>query len=189
MMQCKSGIYKIANIETGDFYIGSAVNLNGRFRVHKSTLRNQKHDNQILQRVYNKYGMEKLSFEIVEYIKNINNLISREQHYLDTLNPRYNILKIAGNTLGYKFSQESKNKLSKAQLGNKKHLGHKHSAETKEKLSKLSSRPFKIISPEGETICGVNLKGFCKKNNLSIDCMYRVIKNKNKSHKGYTNAN
>ena len=66
----KSGIYKIANKGTGDFYIGSAVNLNSRISIHKSTLKNNVHHNIILQRIYNKYGLDKLSFEVIEYINN-----------------------------------------------------------------------------------------------------------------------
>lgn len=34
-------------------------------------------------------------------------MIEREQYYIDTLNPEYNILKIAGSPLGYKHSEET----------------------------------------------------------------------------------
>jgi len=39
-------------------------------------------------------------------------LLSREDYYFQTLNPEYNILKIAGNSLGYKHSPESIKKIS-----------------------------------------------------------------------------
>jgi len=35
-------IYKIANIVTGDFYIGSSVNINKRFNRHENMLKNNK---------------------------------------------------------------------------------------------------------------------------------------------------
>ncbi len=72
-----SGIYKIANIVTGDFYIGSSINIDKRFSRHKSDLKKQKHCNQILQRTCNKYGFDNLQFEIVEHVEVKNKLIER----------------------------------------------------------------------------------------------------------------
>ena len=207
MMQPNSGIYKITNTKTGDFYIGSAINFKKRFGIHISTLKNQKHDNQILQKVYNKYGLEKLSFEIVEVIKDKKNLISREQYYLDNLKPKYNICKIAGSTLGYKFSNESKVKMSKAKENyvpwnvGKFHLketkekisitkkGKKLSEEHKKRISGGSGKKFKIKSSGGEIITNKNISSFCKKYNLSERRLGEVINNKRKSYGGYTNAN
>jgi group I intron endonuclease len=39
-------------------------------------------------------------------------LIEREQYYIDTLNPEYNILKVAGSLFGYKHTIESLQKMS-----------------------------------------------------------------------------
>ena len=39
------------------------------------------------------------------------NTIEREQYYLTSLKPKYNILKVAGSLLGYKHSEETKGKL------------------------------------------------------------------------------
>jgi len=41
-------------------------------------------------------------------------LLAMEQHYLDLLSPRYNILKVAGSPLGSKMSAEAKAKISAA---------------------------------------------------------------------------
>lgn len=48
--------------------------------------------------------------EILEYCEP-ENVIEREQYYLDTLKPEYNILKIAGSTLGYTHTEETREKL------------------------------------------------------------------------------
>ena len=37
--------------------------------------------------------------------------MDREQYYLDCLKPEYNILKIAGSSLGFKHSEETKVKI------------------------------------------------------------------------------
>jgi group I intron endonuclease len=102
----KSGIYKITNNVNGKFYIGSAKSLSSRWRLHKSQLKNNKHHSIYLQRSFNKYGYSSFSFEIIECCE-IEDLIEREQFYLDSLKPQYNMAKIAGNCLGVKHSPES----------------------------------------------------------------------------------
>ena len=44
-------------------------------------------------------------------------LLSREQHFLDTLEPEYNVLDSAGNSQGYKHTPESIDKISKSSRG------------------------------------------------------------------------
>ena len=104
----KSGIYIIKNVKNDKKYIGSAINLNGRWNEHKSRLRKNKHPNLILQNVYNKHGIEILEFSVLEFINDKEDLILREQHYLDLWNPEYNICKIAGSTLGVACSDEAR---------------------------------------------------------------------------------
>lgn len=85
-----SGIYKILNVENGDFYIGSSKNLNKRWRDHQFKLNLGKHINCILQRSWNKYGENSFKFEIIELCSN-EKLFEKEQFYLDELKPKYNI--------------------------------------------------------------------------------------------------
>lgn len=54
-----------------------------------------------------KYGYSSFQLEILEYC-DIADLTEREQYYLDKLNPKYNILKIAGSSLGHKLTEETK---------------------------------------------------------------------------------
>jgi group I intron endonuclease len=53
-----------------------------------------------------KHGYSSFSLEILEYCDG-DQAISREQYYLDLLNPEYNILKKAGSRLGSKHSSEA----------------------------------------------------------------------------------
>ncbi len=197
-----SGIYKIANKVTRDYYIGSSVDINKRFIRHKTDLKHNNHGNIYLQRIHNKYGIDNLSFEIIEYVGNKNNLIAREQYYFDILKPEYNLQKIAGSNLGYKPSAETRKKISKALKGRK---GHPCSEKTKRKFSELykgkklsathisnrtqaQSKPFRIISPQGKLIEGKNLHKFCRENNLDSSSMHKVMLGKYgyKSYKGWT---
>ena len=82
----ESGIYKIINIITNKFYLGSAKNLTKRWQRHLNALTKDKHENIYLQRAFKKYGKENFRFEIIEYCE-IKDLLIREQYYLDYLTP------------------------------------------------------------------------------------------------------
>ena len=55
-----------------------------------------------------KYGINNFRLEILEYCDR-NNVLAREQFYLDLIKPKYNILKIAGSSLGFKHSEKTLN--------------------------------------------------------------------------------
>jgi group I intron endonuclease len=57
-----------------------------------------------------KYGYSSFSLEILEYCER-SLAVSREQYYIDSLTPEYNILKKAGSSLGYRHSEETLEKL------------------------------------------------------------------------------
>lgn len=107
-----SGIYEIINSINTKSYIGSSKNLKQRRDIHFSLLRNNKHPNKHLQRACNKYGLEVFKFEILEECE-IDSLIEKEQHYLDTLKPQYNKRIIAESNLGrtYIMKEEHKYKI------------------------------------------------------------------------------
>jgi group I intron endonuclease len=105
----KSGIW-VNNIN-GNTYIGSAVNLNNRLKQHLYNI----NSSVPLQRAILKYELSNFSIEVLEYCP-IEQLIEREQFYLDTLNPEYNIHPITGSPLGLKHSEETKKKISIAQF-------------------------------------------------------------------------
>lgn len=123
-MNKKSGIYKITINEK--CYVGSTVCLERRKNTHFSQLKNNKHCNSYLQNVYNKH--QEFSFEVLEYCEK-ENLIEREQFFLDTLNPEYNIRKVAESNLGLKLCKERKKKISDARKGKT------HSSEARKKMS------------------------------------------------------
>lgn len=181
-MNC--GIYKIANKVTGEIYIGSSVNISNRFRYHKSKLMKNIHDNDHLQKVFNKYGIKNLIFEVIESVSDKTKLIELEQYYIDTLIPKYNICKIAGSCLGIKLTKEHKQNISK---NNAKYWRNKkRSKETKNKISIKNEKSFAFISPNGNKVEGKNLLKFCKESKLHVGHMCEILHNKRKSHKGWS---
>lgn len=104
----KSGIYCITNTSNGKIYIGSSNHIYYRLRRHKSDLLRKVHANIILQNSYNKYSADSFVVSILEECSN-ELLLQREQYYINTFQPVYNITKeVINNTL----SLESRMKIS-----------------------------------------------------------------------------
>lgn len=99
------GVYRVVNTTDGRHYIGSSQNMHERRIGHFSDLRLGNHSNIKMQRAWNKYGSDIFRFEVVEETS-LEAQVEREQFYLDTTNPYYNILKTAFSTKGYKHSPE-----------------------------------------------------------------------------------
>lgn len=121
-MKLKSGIYKITNLVNNKIYIGQTVNFIKRKSEHFVKLHKNIHVNAHLQNSYNKYGLDSFVFEIIERC-DLKILTEREQFYIDSLKPEYNICKIAKSPLGIKHTKEQNEAKSKRQKGKKKHEG------------------------------------------------------------------
>lgn len=143
----ESGIYLITSkIKPYRCYIGSASNFTKRWRCHLSSLKRNKHHSRKLQNHFNKYKIEDLSFSIIEECS-VNNLIIREQFYIDSYNPYFNICPLAGRTSGVIKTLETCRKISDAKKGKcSPRKGQKQSQATKDKLRILNTG--KIMSEE-----------------------------------------
>lgn len=149
-------VYKIKSKSKNIFYIGSAVHLPYRVQKHFKRLREGKHHSPKLQNHYNKYGEKDLIIEIVESVPNGENLLNREQYYIDTLKPFFNVLqtvrpihfskearlKISVAGKGRVFTEEHKQKIAAATIG------HTLSLESRKKLSE--SKRGKKLQPLSE---------------------------------------
>ena len=90
-----SGVYKITNIITGDFYIGSSKNVNKRWTSHKSQSTWKRYPNNQLYQDFQKYGVENFAFEIIEEVEP-EQLKETEQEFIETLKPTYNQMNANG---------------------------------------------------------------------------------------------
>lgn len=121
-----SGIYQILCIPTGKVYIGSAVDLWNRRRLHFNDLQNKSgrtHHSRYLQRAWAKYGEDAFTFIVLEYCPR-EKLIEREQYYLDLYqayepDKGYNTARLAGSNLGNRPNEETRKKMSAASRGRK----------------------------------------------------------------------
>lgn len=122
-----SGIYRIVNTINGKQYIGSSVDVEKRWNVHRCSFRKNKHHSPYLQKSWNKYGEDSFVFEIILDVENKNDLIAWEQIWINALKPEYNVLPTAGSSLGAKHSDKTKARMSAAK--------RQMSDETKAKMS------------------------------------------------------
>lgn len=138
------GIYMIRNTTNEKVYIGSAVDIEARWREHKSSLQLKKHHSVLLQRSFNKNGIESFEFSVIEIVTDLDELIPAEQQWIDHYRcyepvKGYNICKQAGNSLGYKHTEESLRVMRDTRL---KYTGERHprygaklSEESRKKIS------------------------------------------------------
>lgn len=131
------GIYEIRNQKNAKCYIGSSINPRKRWQKHLWALRHGRHCNPHLQAAFGRYGEVAFSFAILESAKS-EQLLEREQYYLDTRSPEYNIAPTAGSPLGRPCGPETRRKMSEAQKGERNpNYGKRvqHSKETRRKIS------------------------------------------------------
>lgn len=112
----KPGIYMWKNLDSGKIYIGSAKNIRTRLTAYYNINHLTRGSNMHINRALLKWGYSSFSLSILEYCS-VENLIQREQYYLDTLKPEYNICTTAGSTLGKLHSEEAKEKISSTKKG------------------------------------------------------------------------
>lgn len=135
-MKAISGIYKIqSKCKPERCYIGSAVDISERWRLHLVLLRKNIHHSLKLQNHFNKYGESDLQFSILlgcekEY------LIVNEQYFIDSYKSWFNICPLAHSPLGVKHTCQSKENMRLAHIG--KPSGNKGRQFTEEHCRKLS---------------------------------------------------
>lgn len=79
-----SGVYLIKNLANCSVYIGSSVDIYGRWRQHIWDLYNDRHHNLHLQNAWNKYGQDNFDFLIIENVVGDRDYIfEREQYWID----------------------------------------------------------------------------------------------------------
>lgn len=173
------GVYKILNIKTGDFYIGSTrQSFKRRYKRHiYNFLDKQKRRScPILYKAFDKYGLENFEFSIL-FISNIYEIILKEEEYLiNTLNPKYNICKYPTRgglpNLGRKLNKEWREKIKEKS----KLYKHKNNTDTYNKKvlqNKELSSVYKIYNDSEETI-GSSVD-ICKKYNIKQHIFYRIF--------------
>ena len=102
-MEKISGVYKITNTITGDFYIGSSKDVKRRWSQHKRPYIWKRCQNNPLYLDMKKYGTDSFVFQILEEAE-IEALKEAEQKFIEKMHPTYN----SYNANGWDFERYNK---------------------------------------------------------------------------------
>ena len=169
----RCGIYILTNLISGNRYIGNSKNIQQRLQTHRSYLRHNYHINKHLQSAWNKYGEENFDYSILEFCEE-NERIKREQYYVDTLKPEYNIsidiVELPPNT------PESRQKLS---------ITRKTRIE-EGKIAKTNCTKLYVYNLKGEFIKEYNSEADAIRDlGLTKSGVDKVLSGENKQHHGF----
>ncbi len=127
------GVYAIIHTASGRVYVGSALDVETRWFGHRFELARQQHHSIYLQRAWKKYGPKAFTWRLLERVESVADLLPTEQKWIDHLQAcdrkhGFNMAPTAGNSHGFRHSQESIEKMRAA------HRGHTHTEATKAQM-------------------------------------------------------
>lgn len=168
----RAGVYSIAHTESGRIYVGSAVDLGGRWRRHRSKLRRGVHDNPILQAAWTKYGESAFVFAVLEFVSDRAVLREREQHWIDQLGAArqgtgFNIQPSAYDRRGVPCSEGTKARLRQIKQGNQYGVGHHEHGKLTES---------DVVSILQRFAAGAALDDLTVDFNVTRATVYRIVK-------------
>jgi group I intron endonuclease len=189
-----SGIYQIRNLVNGKLYIGSTGGLGERWNTHLRLLRRDNHHSWKLQKDFNVYGESLFEFNPLIICKEVD-LAFFEQRALeifDVVATGYNISSDTEAPMrGRKHSAESKEKISKAGMGNqyakgsKSRTGQSNSEEHRKKLSTShmgKKRDSESIKKSADALRGKPGTPHTDEAKVKLSAIHKVIQSQRTEH-------
>jgi hypothetical protein len=178
-------IYLIQNSQNGKRYIGSSKqDVKYRWRRHLKDLRAKRHHSIYLQRAWNKYGAASFSFKVLEQVPD-KDMLNREQFWINSTSPEYNMCLTAGNCAGRAVSAKTRLKIS---LGN---LGKTMPLDARSRISATHTLKYGkdhvLISPKGEEVHFRNIRSFAKQHGVFHTGIGQLLKGGLRYSQGWTN--
>jgi len=173
-------IYEWTNKLDGMKYIGS----------HKGTIDDgYTGSGKRFENVRNKYGIEIFERTILEYVEKEEDILLKEQHYLDTFGCAksplyYNISPTAGGGdcgNGPKISATKKKKFASGDL-----VTHNKGKAMKDEQKLKLADDWEVTTPANEVLLINNMLEFCRKRKLNASAMSAVARGRKSMYKGYT---
>jgi group I intron endonuclease len=158
-VQLETGVYAIRCTVNGKSYVGSAArSFDYRWRKHVALLRLGTHHSKPLQLAWNKYGESAFVCDILARC-HPSECVTQEQVFIDSMNTTnrkcgYNVCPKAGSSLGYKHTEESRQKMSLKQQGQVK------SQDVRRRISeRQKGRKRPEFSKEWKSNIGIAIRG------------------------------
>ena len=145
-------IYEIVNAETGDKYIGQTINnIEYRFRKHRELA--SRGGGYKLHNAMRKYGVDKFSISIIDTATTEQELNEKEEYYISSVKPYYNILS-GGH---FRLPPESIEKMRKSLTGKKQSEDVK--AKRASSMRKYHDDP-EFLKERGQAISKAKMKTY-----------------------------
>jgi len=200
-----SGIYRIVCTKNGRYYYGSSKNIRRRWNEHKNLLRKNAHWNPVMQRSWNKHGIDSFRIELIEKISK-DSLFEVEQIYLTEHVGKSNCMNVQEKPTGgghfladwWKsdkailarqqqsclWKERAKDPEYRKELQRRGKVGARKAALARQKTY------MGFVSPKGIIFSPViNLNAFCREHGLDNRLLNGVDKGKRNHHKGWTKYN
>lgn len=153
-MDC--GVYRITAPDDR-IYVGSAARgFATRWRVHRHHLRRGTHHNKALQAIANKHGVDSLTFERV-LVCAPTMATFYEQLVMDAFRPALNAAPVAGSSLGYRHTDETKAKFQSRKRGTLTEAGRLARAEANKQFRMSDEHRLAISKARGRRVECVEL--------------------------------
>ena len=167
-------LYKILNKNTGKAYIGQTINKPEiRFNYHISRLKKGTHDNEYLQRSFNKHGIDSFMFYTILKTDDLESLNLYEEQFIKILratdrNFGYNIRPGGANS---RLSEETKRKIGLAGIGRKQSDAQRKATSERNKGNQFGKNNKGVIFSE-ETKLRMSISAKLRGNdNLKKPCL------------------
>lgn len=200
----QAGVYAISG-PNGGLYIGGSENLRKREVFHWSLLRRGKHHATQLQEDYDTYGVEAITYRVLEYTT-ADLVGALEQRYLDNLfatHPReriYNVTQSVDGATGRIATDEARRRMSAFQKGRKRTVETRRNMSEGRKgmkfepghveniaLGKSGGKRYVIIAPDGTEYRDVlNVTAFARDHGLAKSSLAMMACGKLRIVKGWT---
>jgi len=188
------GIYEITNLHDGKAtsYVGSSVDIKRRWADHIRFLRSKQHVNPHLQSAFDRDGEGAFSFCVLEEVASKQDLLGREQWWLDYMfemtDDLYNIAQdAAAPTRGRTIIITERRRQACSKAARARLLTTEGVRQMKA-IGILNIKPYPafIHDETGAIItAGKNLAGMCQRRGLSYKCMWKVVHRQCRSHQGW----
>jgi len=177
-------------------YVGSSIHgLQQRKSEHLNALKQNIHHNRHLQNYYNKYGVNSFVFSIIEIVDCAEEILVREQYWIDKLQPKFNVMRNIKSHIGVKRSPETCRKISEALRGKKRapstiekmrraFIGKPHDPKMMQMLHDNNHKPIKQIYPDGVVVEWKSATEAASTGKYSRPSIYRCLYGGRSTHKG-----
>lgn len=171
----RAGIYQIRNIRNGKIYVGGTLDLLGRWRSHKTTLRYGRNPARRLQSDFWRYGFDGFVFEVLEEVSDPLDIVDAEQRHIDRLRPfdrdiGYNTHPRADGPSGVERDAKHRKKIASALIGKEFTPERRKNISEGRKNSEKAQAALSVVNRAKRSLSKDDVLGIVARRNDGLSC-------------------